>query len=128
MDYTYCRFPPPLCWEKLEQSSVVWLTAQHFPAFKSHLSRHITFCHSSPKAAMVLNVIALIHLACVWANSWMVFKSYTVLWGTCACVYLLQWSHSGLASAFPELSTYVWVEMHQPYIWCHRLPTYPQRI
>lgn len=96
------RFPPR--WEKMAQFSVVWLTAQHFPAFKSHLSLQITFCHSSPKAAMVLNVIALIHLECVWANSWMGFKSYTVLWGMCACVYItaVVTQHPGLCFSWAQ--------------------------
>ncbi len=88
------RLPPR--WEKMPQFSVVWLTAQHFLAFKSHLSLHITFCNSSSKAETVLNAIALIHLECVWANSWMVFKSYTVPWGMCACVCIYRTGHTAV--------------------------------
>ncbi len=99
MEYTVTlpldrRLPP--CWEKMLQFRVVRLTAQHFLAFKSQLSFHITFCNSSSKAAMVLNVISLIHLECVWANSWMAFKSYTVPWGMCACVCIYRTGHTAV--------------------------------
>lgn len=86
---------PPL-WDKMAQFSMVRLTAQHILAFKSHLSLYITFCNSSSKEAMVLNVIALIHSECVWANSWMVFKGYIVPRGMCACVCIYCTGHTAV--------------------------------